>query len=169
MDVLDWELWERLVELVSPYLPDDSSSGSMFFVSDNRGQYDVRDLDALRAEVEKQEEPPETIRMTFMRATDKLFFNVYASGFIGSGGRIQSEDEATVNHLAARVSDLFAVATKRHGPQEPRSATESTQHDDAPLVSVNRAKLQRIHYDPWVIGIGTAVVAGVILGLVLTH
>lgn len=175
VEVCDWELWARLEELVGPHMPAVYMS-PLFFATDSRGQYDAGNLAALRAEVEQQEEPPNTIRMTMSSGHEAgLFFNVYTSTTVGTGGRVQSGDEAIVNHVAARVRDLYGLAAQRLS-EDPAPAAQ-----DAPTVNVvtdvlpakgrwerRREALRPFLYDQWVITVGGTLVAAGIIALIVT-
>jgi hypothetical protein len=62
VDPLDWELWERRV--LTPYAVE-GTGRPLFFATDEPGSYDAPDLASVRSEIEEQEGPPETIRLTF--------------------------------------------------------------------------------------------------------
>jgi hypothetical protein len=138
VEVLDWQLWERLDQLVQEHVPPDYHM-PLYFVNDERGQYDATSLEALRADVEQQERPPDTIRLTLSTSHGGQYFvNVYISSVIGSGGQVQSDHEA------------FVMAE----PLNP----------DVP-VRLTSSRWRAFLYDPWTIGIGTALVVAAILAL----
>jgi hypothetical protein len=166
--VLDWELWERLGSLIEPHVPSDYGL-PLYFATDSRGQYDTASLDALRAEVDQHDGAPETIRLTLSVGGEPgLFFNVYASDFIGTGGRVQSQDEALVNHLAARVYDLYAEATKRR-PAQPPSVRDEPQSESTNRL--NREKVRAFFDNKWVLSVGAPLLVVAILAVigVLVH
>lgn len=193
---LDWELWDRLAKLTEPYLPVHGMQ-PQFQATDNRGQYDAPTLQAFRAEVDEQEEPPHTVRMTLHTGHQGMHFvTVYASSRFGSGGRVQAEDEAFVNHVSTRIRELHTLAAERIPSESPspgetfeeaslRAAEEyALEQAERPrrvnvvtdvfparnLRERRRGKLRRFLYDPWVIGIGTTlIVAGVVALIALAR
>lgn len=88
------------------------------------------------------------------------FVNAYASTRIGSGGQVQSEYEAFVHHVARRIRDLYAQAAQRLPEPEPVPA------EPLPPTSEPSA-FRRFLYDPWTIGIGTALVAAGLIALLV--
>lgn len=119
--VPDWELLERLEELLEPY-----RGGEPFIqVWDSRSEYGAGSVEELRALIEAQGAPPKTIRFGFSGPQVESVV-VYTSTFLGSGGHVYSADEATVNQLAARIRDVFALAPTRLEPEPPLVEREAT-------------------------------------------
>jgi hypothetical protein len=162
----DWDLLARLEELAKPHIPVYTNGGpSIWFAEDNRGQYDAPNLDVFRREAEAQEEMPETVRLSVRNgwADTEHYINVYASSTIGSGGTIQSTDEAFVNHVSARIRDLFSISARQmpsgapvQGPERPDSGSASG------LLALVKANLPAL-----IITIVATVIGGVIVALLV--
>jgi len=125
VDLLDWALWERLEKLIEPHIPPEYGQ-PLFFASDSRGQYDATNLTALRAEVEQQETPPESIRLTLSSGLRGGYFvNMYVSTVVGTGGRVQSgtRPSSTTSLLGSARFSPFHHRSMRRQPMSVRAAT----------------------------------------------
>ena len=72
---------------------------------------------------------------------------------------VTSTDEATVNHIATRMSELFAAATSRlEKKDEPRSVTEEPRA---------RSRLHSFFYNPWVIAVGGPLVVAAVIAVLV--
>lgn len=113
--VPDWDLIARLDHLLRPYLPVTTGEPMpMYYALDSRGAHDAQTADDLRQEVDAQEESPDTVRVTLVSPAmpDQRFVNAYMSSTLGTGGRVQSEDEAFVNHVSTRIRELGGSANR---------------------------------------------------------
>ena len=175
--VPDWDLLARLEELFRPYRPIKSEPGGARILSakDSRGSYDAATVDELREQAEAQDEPPRSL--TVMVAGHTIHGKHYELAVTAAPDRsyagLYSDDEAMVNHVAARLLELFARAAsnERKGISYVPNAT-----GDALMLSLRTRGAHRAHwtgrlrafaYDPWTIGIGTAVIAGIVLWFLL--
>lgn len=165
--VPDWELCERLEKLLTqgglpvgiPLLEALGSSAT-WTARDARGEYRDKTLADFRRAVNEQEQPPHTIQLVW-QGTEGMV-NVYASTTIGSGGSVQSRNEAFVNHVATRVRELYAQAAERLAEPELVLA-EPLPEPSSPEPSAFR----RFLYAPWTIAIGSALVVAAIIALVV--
>jgi predicted nucleotide-binding protein len=103
VEVPEWDLLERLSDLLRPY-------GLVeIHAEDSRGSYSARDLDALRAEVSERDEAPKTVDVhtdAFL-GRNATSIRVLTSNLMGSEAWLSSRDETTVNHVATRLQELF--------------------------------------------------------------
>jgi hypothetical protein len=126
--VPDWELLRRLGELLGPY-------GEVTFQGeDSRGQYSATDMDAFRAEMEERVEQPTTVTV-LAKGTNATWINVYMTvpkGIWGTGGVIESENEATVAHVAKRVRENLRAAFSLSEEGSRRSIAASFRREPPP-------------------------------------
>src|SRR4051812_5667509 len=76
----DWDLLRRLQDLFDPYRPVRSKvpGYDLLTATDSRSSYSATNIDELREEIEKQDEPPESIRLYVAGKT--VFGNEYELG-----------------------------------------------------------------------------------------
>jgi hypothetical protein len=170
--VPDWELLRRLEELFRPYVPSLTSGGYWLLTAhDSRGEYSARTVDELRLEVEKQEEPPDEVRVYVDSGSPLLGGPWYelgvTAGSSASRGLLYSTDEPMVNHVATRLRELFSQAARRteaRGREPTQSGALARSQQTTPDASF----LMR-HLSASVVGTVSTVVGGVILYLILGH
>lgn len=144
-----------------------------FSATDSRGEYADESLEAFRAEVEAQHEIPVKVGVRFIGGSGSdRHFSVWwgNTGRYDSGALFLSEDEADVVYIAERCEDILKRAHERRearikDDKKPQAlAVSSVPPRKASLV-------RRVIYNPWVIGIGSLLVASGIIALIvaLTH
>jgi hypothetical protein len=171
--VPDWELLRRLEELFQPYVPSVNTGGySLFTARDSRGEYSARTVDELRQEVEKQEEPPDEVRVYVDNGSPQLGGPWYelgvTAGSSASRGLLYSSDEPMVNHVATRLRELFGQAARRaeageHGPAQNGALPGLHQ------TTTGGASFWMRHLSAVIVGTVSSVAGGVILYLILGH
>jgi hypothetical protein len=166
----DWELVRRLGEAIEQYHEVDSGV-SLFRVQDRRGDYTADNFSELERNIGAQEDPPDVISIRVFepeRPAGMRSLSVRLDGAGTSFGSFESNDEAIVHHLAARTRELFEAANKRliasrrtaaqtalRAGQAKRALSPAAARRQAGT-SPRKSLGQRILYDPWVVGIGTA-------------
>lgn len=165
VDVLDWQLIERTGQLFDQYRGEDGYL--RFYAADSRGEFQEGTFSAFRAEVEAQDEVPSRVMVTAHRDGDTtLHFQVWFGRDKHTRGAVfTSTNEADVVHVAERCTDLFRQANERHIARQQRktAAKKTAVVDDGAVATVQGSSFRSFFYDPWVIGIGTAlVVVGVV-------
>jgi hypothetical protein len=170
--VPDWELLRRLEELFQPYVPNMNTGGYWLFTArDSRGEYSARTVDELRQEVEKQEEPPDEVRVYVDNGSPPAGGPWYALGVTAgsnaSRGLLYSTDEPVVNHVATRLRELFGQAARR---------AEAREHEPAQNGALARMQQTSLGTSFWmrhltavIVGTVSTVAGGVILYVILGH
>jgi len=111
----NWALLKQLEELVKPY-----ATPRAYFrwsAKDSRGTYETATIDELRAEAEKQVEPPDTIILQLLGDAQNFLLLLERGG--KSGGHVHGKDEAFVLHVSTRIRRLLAIANAPPSAREP--------------------------------------------------
>lgn len=173
----DWDLLARLEELFRPYRPvrSEQGAGRILSAKDSRGSYDAATVSELREQAEAQDEPLQS--MSVMVAGKTVYGKHYDLAVTAAADRsyagLYSDDEPMVNHVATRLLELFgrAASNEREGIAYVPNATETGHTLSLTTKGAHRARwtepLRNFLYDPWTVGIGSAVIAGLIVGLIL--
>jgi hypothetical protein len=134
---------------------------------DSRGSYRDDTPDALKAEMESRGEQLEWVAINVdgvetPEATRSADVTMYAGGLMRA--RLESSNEAIVAHLNERVRALFEQAAVRRSKrlEAEHAQQESVEHAHTPAEQGLRKWLRH----PWVVGIGAAVIGGLILWLI---
>ena len=174
VDVLDWELIDRISEAFGEYV--DEPGELSFTATDSRGGYAEGDLDSFKAAVKEQEQPPASISIVLSTP------RVYALVCWGSerGGRAAGEDEAAVVHLHDRCTSLLGQAAARRETRlaaaETQTHLEVARHGNPygpretslpPRVSLPTARAQSPHHGGSFIRDVSVHVVGAVLAIVL--
>jgi len=142
-------------------------------VADAHGTYFAHTLEELRNDFEQQELPPTQMSCAVQDGLESgraFFVWVRNKAPTGNAASFESPDQADVDHLVARLPEVFAQASSR---RELRLETEAQARraSNPPIVHVQPFQGDRVKhgllYDPWVVGIGTAVVAAAIIALLV--
>lgn len=163
LDVLDWQLIERTGQLFDQYRGEDGYL--RYYATDSRGEFKGDTFSAFRAEVEAQDEVPSRVMVTAHRddATTLHFQVWFGRDKHNRGAVFTSTNEADVVHVAERCTDLLRQANERHIARQKTAAKKTAVVDDGAVATVQKSSFRSFFYDPWVIGIGTAlVVVGVV-------
>jgi hypothetical protein len=175
VDLLDWQLIVDIEAVFGKYaVPGTDLSFTAF---DARGKYDADDFEAFRAEVESQPQSPERIWISLRGTLDDdphLHLVVYLSEQeFHRGCSLSSEREEVVDHVAARLADLFALAHERKDRREAEARWQSEEQASVPgdgqavrPTQLTRRNRARLFYHPWVVGIGASIVAAGVIALV---
>ena len=190
----DWDLMERIEDLLAPYRPDDSDfEDRIYSAYDGRGTYDAAGVEELREEAAKQEEPPNELGIYLGSPLHSIHLRMHK----GSKTRaiLMSEDEAVKNHVAARLRELFALAAIPEAMEEidgasfpvpgrpvaerewrtirPEPDPEPEPEPSYGLIPIEfrgqspRTSFWAQHFATLIVGILVAVVSGLILALIL--
>jgi hypothetical protein len=156
LQVLDWDLIREIAQLY------EASSGSnrriWFTAEDDRGSYREHSIDALRTEIERRPDPPREMTLSLFGdgrdEENELHFQVWWGE--RNGAALEGPDEAKVVYAAERVG----AAVRRAVDRIPRPSEIATQ-----------SRVRAFFYDPWTIGIGTALAATAIIAAIIavTH
>lgn len=181
IDPADWVLLERLEALLRPYLGHVKHAELRFKASDKRGSYDAETVNELRREAETQEGLPHQMEVD-LRVPGNGWVTLYVMDAPLSRAWINSPDEAFVNHVTTRITDLFEQAVGRCAgvaasgeagaiaPATDQAGLDATppKRDDASRVRhTKRSRLRRFLYDQWVVEVGAGVVVAAIIGLIV--
>lgn len=173
----DWDLLARLEELFRPYRPikSEPGGGRILSAKDSRGSYDAATVSELREQAETEDEPPQS--MSVMVAGKTVYGKHYDLAVTAAADRsyagLYSDDESMVNHVAKRLQELFARAASNEseGIAYIPNPTGTGLMLSLTTKGARRARwttpLRDFLYDPWTVGIGSAVIAGLIVALVL--
>lgn len=148
----------------------DSYAPVAFRASDSRGSYRERELEAFRAEVEAQDELPDTLAIEI--ASDKpsfRFAEVWWQHDQGVRYRVAGDDEAFVFHIAARVPELANAAADRLEARRRGDAVPEHANADkavAPTPAERPSWLRRFLYDPWTVRVGGGLAVVVIVAAI---
>lgn len=195
VDVPDWELIARLVDLLNPYTVG-FGFGLLVQFRDNRGTYSSADPAELIAAMEARGEQPESA-IAMLSGTEQTGTSRTVEIHMRHEGRssfsVSSGDEAIAEHICARATRLFEQAGARReerlalgqplpkppatgGEASPAAAPSSAPSPTsaaaaAPAVAETERSPRWLHQpNPWVLvivgGIIAAVVGGVILVLI---
>jgi hypothetical protein len=177
VDVLDWELIERIGMLFGEYAGDEGDLS--FHGADSRGEYEESSLERFQAEVEQQDEPPTTVMVVLHRhsADAVLHFQVWwGEDRWERGGTFTSTREADVVYVSERCQAILRQAHERRKAREQAAKRKAPQLESAvaardAITAPAETGPRRFFYNPWVVTVGgSLMVAAIIAVLVaLTH
>jgi hypothetical protein len=161
IDVLDWQLIDDIACVFAKYA--DEGTSLTFTAFDGRGQYEENDLGAFRSAVKSQPQPPYKVSILLeaeaFKADPHLRLLVsLGEKAINRSCSLSSEREELIDHVAARLEDLFRIAHQRAREREAQNFFQ--------LAAVGRTPRYGFSSNPWLVGIGTsAAVAGIVAAI----
>jgi hypothetical protein len=184
VDVLDWELIERLHELFSNYTGEDGRL--RFYAEDSRGEYEEGSLDEFRAAVARQDQTPRVVTITLNRTSSdaELHFHIWwGEDRYERGGTFTSTNEADVVYVAQRSQEILQQAHER---RKERAEAEESRRRELERMGTSRSEARQttrpagtspptratgFFYNPWVVTVGGSLAVAAIIALVvsLTH
>ena len=182
----DWTLVAQLAELIRPFSTGFELASFEITLKDDRGEYFGEDLDELQEKAARRG-PPESIEVSVTAVEPQGLRNIGVIIDKRPSAFFKSNDEALVDHLAARIPPLFAQAAGRRQERERSEAAAREEREAAQRAATNleqrvtvpepRASpvaeplhgLKKLVRDPnpWVLIIGGTVVAAVIAAIII--
>jgi hypothetical protein len=172
----DWTLVSRLVDLLRSFEgPEDGEGSFKLSVQDHRGDYEARDLEALRREFEERDSPEVraiVIRVNGSWAGRWLYWYQVAVRPDGySYVTLEGTDEITVNGVAARISELFERAAKPKPEPSREPGVSGVGTEPETMEPQREGFLERSHGWPTYVGlaIGSASLLVAIIAIFATQ
>jgi hypothetical protein len=182
VDVPDWDLARRLVDLLAPYASGLTGGSFRIEAADGRGSYSAETVEELRSEIELRGEKPRELALRISGMEEEAGVLRGLSVVMEADRsfvRFASGDEAVVDHLYARSRALIEQAAARRAERETVEHEQQAQQAKqtqraaraalaAPPTSA-RSGWRKLMHDPnpWLLFIGGGAVAAVIAGVVL--
>jgi hypothetical protein len=173
VDLPDWELAAKVVDLLRPYANDEDPGTFTISGSDRRGRYSSDDLQAFRKEHDEREEQLDSFDVQTLGHDEHGFslFHVYFRRFQPGIANLQSGDEITLRGLAARIEAIVQSAAerlKRRREAESRKPEPLPVRVEAasPIPTVDKSPRSLINH-PWTVAIGGGSIAAIIAGVIL--
>lgn len=168
VDVPNWKLMRTLERLLSPYYEAGPLNRLSFSAEDDRGTIQEPSVEELRGALDEEGRWPTRLIVQLVTREDELFKDAWISmaAETGSMAQVASTSEEFVNHIRARLHDIFAEASLEEAKRRTQEAIQKSP-SIGPHVPVPATPAQPWYYNPWVIALGSGLILA-LLGVVLT-